>query len=362
MGKNKAARSSSPPPQDLEEVDQGDTGPESRASRAGRRGTNKEPKARGKKKKAEAEPEVEEDADDDQDDDAAAGQIDWEAIREWVVEFRSKERRLPNATEIMEVDPENIDEALAKKVAKKVKSEADAKSNRKKSQKVRGYHALAKEGGWGVDGRDTMHPAISMPDTTRLATFQAYTPDAVSFTEEEFAAREELCATTVSQSVAREITSWIDPVFQSIMSEGVMRQLTTGGTRLTPFTMYQVLAPMASQLPFKDVLMPPGLVKFTKDEAPPARNQFDAGSAGLEGWKKATTAFKKKVPYSERGSGLVEVEADDDDEKALAKENKKAAKANGVLYTKNRGEMTAEKDKKRAARAEALSKKQKGAA
>ena len=101
------------------------------------------------------------------------------------------------------------------------------------------------------------------------------------------------------------------------------------------------------------MLAPPGLVKFSKDEAPPARKEFDKGEKGLETWKKAVKVFNKKVKYNDRGIGALEVAGDDADEKKLAKENDRAAAANGKAYEKKMKEITDAKAAKLAAKAAA---------
>lgn len=281
-----------------------------------------------KKKNNDAEPvAVDDDDDEAAEEDAGeeAVEIDWEALDKWVKEFKSANRRLPKVAEL--VKDCGFEEAVAKKVALKLKNAADAEKNKKKSKRIRGYTALARDVGYcylpEVDkkgesvpkqdlaprsdaGIDMLHPLVSMADTARLATFLPCTPDAVTVTQAEFNQHMELVKTTFAQSVAREVTANVDPMFRYCVNTAAKMQIATGGTKITPATMMQVLKPMVDHLAFSSVLAPPGLVKFTKDRAPPARKNFPQGEKGLAQWKKAVKAFNKEVKYNDRGIGLLE--------------------------------------------------------
>lgn len=331
------------PVEELEEVDPADVAPEvdppAAKKKKGKKATGADlgeaapPKKKSKKapvEEAEADDDAEEQADED------TTEIDWEAVNQWVGEFRSQNRRLPYPLELAEGT--GFDDALAKKVHKKVKAKADALVNKKKGKKIRGYSNLAKEAGFAntpaENGFDMTHPLVSMADTARLATFIPCTPDAVTVNQQEFAQHMELVKTTLAQSVAREITLNVDPMFRFCMNAAAKAQIAQGGTKITPATMMQVLKPMVDQLAFPTVLSPPGLIKFSKDDASPSRNEFDKGDKGLEEWKKAVKSFNKKIKSNDRGIGAMEVDAEDANEKKLAKLDAEDSKANIALYKK----------------------------
>lgn len=299
------------------------------------------PRKKSKKKHVEEDPSPEDEEEEDEADDAGetVDEIDYPAMRQWVKEFRSQNRRHPYPSEFVELV--GGDEALAKKVHKKLKAEADALVNKKKSKKIRGYDALARQAGYGINkdstgrmdrGTDMLHPLVSMADAVRLATFVPLTPDAVTINTDEFQAHMELCKTTLAQSVAREITVNVDPMFRYCMNAAGKAQIAQGGTKITPATMMQVLKPMVDHLAFPSALSPPGLIKYSKDEAPPARKDYGSGEKGLAEWKKAVKSFNKRVKYADRGVGVLEVDAEDEDEVKLTKDNAEDAAANGKFH------------------------------
>jgi hypothetical protein len=333
-----------------------------------------------KKKKGEAQAEVQSDDDEPQADaDVEGVEIDWEKVREWVKEFRSSNRRLPYATEL--ATSTGFSAKVSTKIYKKMKAEADALVNKKKGKRIRGYTMLAREVGYGftpevdkegnlttisrVDsGTDMIRPIISMADTLRLATFVPLTEDAVSVSQQDFQEKLELVKTTLSAASARAITASVDPMLRYIMNTGVKNQIAIGGTKLNPSTLESVLAPMTAHLAFSNVLTPAGLIKYSADEAPPARKEFDQGDKGLAEWKKAVKAFNKRVKPNDRGIGAVEVDSDDKDAANRATKNAADAVANGKLYgqvmaalTKEKAAAKAEKAKAAKARAEAAAAK-----
>lgn len=340
MPKSKKGERAASPVEELEEVDPADVAPEADPAPPKKKKAKKTSGDAGeaappkKKKAAPVEEEAEDDADEAEAEDTT--EIDWDAVNEWVSQFRSQNRRLPYPSELAEGT--GFDEALAKKVHKKIKAKADALVNKKKGKKIRGYSNLAKEAGFAntplENGFDMTHPLVSMADTARLATFIPCTPDAVTVNQQEFQQHMELVKTTLAQSVAREITANVDPMFRFCMNAAAKAQIAAGGTRIQPSTMMQVLKPMVEQLAFPTVLAPPGLVKFSKDDAPPARNEFDKGDKGLDAWKKAVKSFNKKIKPNDRGIGAMEVDPEDAAEKKLAKDDAEDAKFNGAVYKK----------------------------
>jgi hypothetical protein len=372
MGKSKSRATSDDPVEELEENDPNDEAPEVDPAILGKK-KGKKSKAKDtaveqaqppkkKKKTAAAEEEEEEPVSEAEADDPV--EIDWDAVHSWVAEFRSGNRRLPNPAELAEAT--GFDDAVAKKVHKKVKDMADAKVRKKKGKKIRGYANLAKECGYAwtpeadkngepvarigaIDsGLDVMHPLVSMADTARLVTFSPATPDAVSVSPQEFSDHMEIVQTTLAQGVAREITANVDPMFRQCMNAAVKLQIANGGTRLQPATMMQVLKPMVDQLSFSSVLAPPGLVKFSKDDQPPQRKDFDAGEKGLEAWKKEVKKFNKETKPNDRGIGAVDVDPADDAEKKRAKEDAEDAKANKAAWDKKQVAIKEEKAAKKA--------------
>tara|TARA_Y100000389_G_scaffold201199_2_gene243282 strand:- start:1798 stop:2931 length:1134 start_codon:yes stop_codon:yes gene_type:complete len=318
------------------------------------------PKKRKTKKTVDEMPADDNNVDDEDaapEADEETTEIDWEALNEWVKEFRSSNRRLPSAAELSENC--GFDAALAKKVYKKIKDKADAATKKKKAKQIRGYAQLAKDAGYCMTtdvnarmdkGTDMMHPLVSMADAARLATFVPCTPDAVSVSQEEFEQHIEIMNTTLAQGVAREITVNVDPIFRHCMNSAAKLQLALGGTRINPSTMMHVLKPMVSNLAFPSVLSPPGVVKFTKDEAAPMRKDFEKGDKGLDAWKKAVAKFNKRVKAGDRGMAILEFDPADADEAALAKDNSADAKANAKAYNAEVTRIKGEKEARKASR------------
>lgn len=367
------------PVAELEELDPADQGPEEdadpappkkkKSSKKGQTAEAQPPKKKSKKS-AEPPPEEEEEEDPVEEDDTGV-ELDWDKIREYSKEFRSTNRRLPKAAELVLACGNDM--PLAKKVYNKLKNEADALKNKKKSKKIRGFHKLSQECGYAkmnatdesyksINGTDMLHPMISMADTARLTTFLPCTPDAVTVSEGDFAAHLELVQTTLPQSVAREITANVEPMFRFCMNSAAKAQLASGGTKINPCTMMQVLKPMVEHLAFPSVLAPPGLVKFTKDAEPPLRKEYDAGDAGLKKYKKALAEFNKETPLADRGIALTGVAPDDEAEAELVKRNKEDAAANGKAYKAMVKEVEAKKEKRVADRAAAKRKREETAA
>lgn len=383
----KGERATSPPPGELEEVDPADDAPEVEPLPKKKKKKTREdvteaaeaeaPKKKRSKKKHVPTPEEEEQQEEDaaQAEDGETEEIDMAAVGTWVDEFRSENRRLPNVAELAEAT--GFDDAVAKKVHKKIAAAAAVLVNKKKAKKIRGYTDLATQAGYGfladeakdgealprvarVDrGVDMLHPLVSMSDTLRLATFAPLTPDAVSINQAEFKDHLELVKTTFAQSVGREITANVDPMFRAIVTAATKAQLAAGGSKINPSTVHAILKPMVDHLAFPSVLAPPGLVKFSKDEAPPARKDFDAGERGLLEWKKEVAAYNKKVKYNDRGIGAVEVDGDDDAEKKLAKKDADDSKANAKLFKTVTEAIEKEKVENKQRRLEALAAKAK---
>ena len=95
--------------------------------------------------------------------------------------------------------------------------------------------------------------------------------------------------------------------------------LQTHGAK--PSAMVAVCKPYADRMSFKSVIAAPGMAKFVQDEAPPR------DPAQLKG-------YLKRVPFKDRGLGLVIVDERDKNIVQLRKENEKVARSNGALYTK----------------------------
>ena len=355
------------PVEELEEVDPADEQPESESVQK-----KKKKKSRGdvteeaeatapkkkQKKKKQADPEPVSEAEEEEeeaDGDAETTEIDWAVVDNWVKEFRSANRRLPNAAELGEAA--GLNDALAKKVQKKVKAKADALVNKKKAKKIRGYAQLAGEVGYGftaevdkdgealerigrVDaGVDMLRPLLSMSDALRLATYIPSTPDAVTIGQREFNDKLELQTTTCPQSVAREIIANADPMLRHIITAATKAQIAQGGTKINPSTVAAVIKGMVEHTAFPSMLTPAGLVKFSMDEAPPTRKEFDQGDKGLEKFKKALGAFNDKVAYADRGIAAVEQDGDNSKVKNRIKVNTENAKVNGKAYAAKMKEM-----------------------
>jgi hypothetical protein len=363
------------PVAELEELDPADQDPEEDANPAPpkkKKSSKKDKPAEAqppkKKSKKAAEPPPEDEEEEPVEEDDTGIELDWDKIREYSKEFRSTNRRLPKAAELVLACGNDM--PLAKKVYNKLKNEADALKNKKKSKKIRGFHKISQECGYAkmntttdesyksINGADILHPMISMADTARLTTYLPCTPDAVTVSEGDFAAHLELVQTTLPQSVAREITANVEPMFRFCMNSAAKAQLAAGGTKINPCTMMHVLKPMVEHLAFPSVLAPPGLVKFTKDAVPPLRKEYDAGESGLKKYKKALAEFNKATPLANRGIAITGFDPDDETEVKLMKSNAEDAAANGKAYEAMVKDVNDKKEKRVADRAAAKRKRE----
>jgi len=361
--------------QELEEVDVADEQPEQQLAATGtKKKKSKRASDRGgaiakppKKKKQQPEPETEPEPE------PAEGEgFDIEEVRNAVKAFRSEHRRKPTAEELAE--GMEVDEAVAATALKKLKKEDERLINQKKAQRVKGYRKLSRAAGYGYDkegstnvisqGVDSLQSLLSMPDALRLVQFVPFTPDGVSYSELEFKERIQGLLATLPQSAARQVIANTESVLRFAVNKAVsdtMMQRTA--QRVQPSTMVAVLEPYAERMSFSSVLAPPGLVKYMKDEPPPLRKYYTDTDAVDKSGKKVNREFeaaikeyKKRVPFADRGLGLVEVEAEDadkeriDEEKKLAMENSKVAKKNASALAKLRGDI----DKAKKQRKDAL--------
>jgi hypothetical protein len=367
--------------QELEEVDVADEQPEQQVAATGtKKKTPKRASGRGgaiakppkKKKKQQPEPETEPEPEPE----PAEGEgFDLDEVRSAVKAFRFEHRRKPTAEELAE--GMEVDEAVAATALKKLKKEEERRTNQKKAQRVKGYRKLSRAAGYGYDkegstnvisqGVDSLQSLISMHDALRLVQFVPFTPDGVSYTELEFKERIQGLLATLPQSAARQVVANADSVLRFAVNKAVsdtMMQRTA--QRVQPSTMVAVLEPYAERMSFSSVLAPPGLVKYMKDEPPPLRKDYaDTDTVDKNGKKlnkefeAAIKEYKKRVPFADRGLGLVELGDEDaedadkeriDEEKKLAVENSKVAKKNASALAKLRGDI----DKAKKQRKDAL--------
>ena len=317
---------------------------------------SKKPSTKASKKAAkeeETDEAVKKDEDEDEDDDEDEDEdedardevgFDIAQLREVAGEFRKRNKRAPIASDFAELL--NVDKKSATKALASLKKSYFKTANERRRAKVSGYRRLAKEAGFAdmkptddeVDdfinvsnsGIDVLQPLLSTSDGLRLATFVPMTPDATSFDEAEFKARLALSTTTLPESAARELVANAEAVFRGVVNGAVALTMTQRGTqRVQASSVYHVVKPFADRMMFSSVTPAPGLVKFLKDEAPPVA---PANSKEMK-------SFLKRVPFSERGIGLVTVANDDEHAVAVAdrlsKANRKEAHKNGTEFKKH---------------------------
>jgi hypothetical protein len=294
-------------------------------------------------KEEETDEAVKEDEDEDEDARDEDG-FDIAQLREVAGEFRKRNKRAPIASDMAELL--NVDKKSATKALASLKKSYFKTANERRRAKVSGYRRLAKEAGFAdmkptddeVDdfinvsnsGIDVLQPLLSTSDGLRLATFVPMTPDATSFDEAEFKARLALSTTTLPESAARELVANAEAVFRGVVNGAVALTMTQRGTqRVQASSVYHVVKPFADRMMFSSVTPAPGLVKFLKDEAPPVA---PANSKEMK-------SFLKRVPFAERGIGLVTVANDDEHAVAVAdrlsKANRKEAQKNGTEFKKH---------------------------
>lgn len=361
MGKTKkVTRTSNDSPsareaQELEEVEAADKQPEQNVEQSKKKA--KRSQSRGsavakppKKKKNEPETEV--------DEEEEVPSIDIDRIREAVKAFRSENKRKPTAEELSE--GMEVDEAAAGAALKLIKKQDDRLSHQRRAQRVKGYRKISKAAGYGYDangstnvisqGIDSLQSLISMSDALRLVQFVPFTPEGVSYSELEFKERVRGLLTTLPQSAAREVVANADSVLRWAVNKAVAETVQQRGVqRVNPSTMVSVLKPYAERMTFSSVLTPPGLIKYAKDEAPPARKDFaeyeEQTSKGRfnKTFVKALAEYKKRVPFVDRGLGLIEVSKDDEIEWKVTADNTKAAQKNAEHYKQITSDIAKEK-------------------
>ena len=292
-----------------------------------------------KKKKRKSEPEPEPEPAEE------ISNADLVAARAVVFKFKKANGVHPNADEL--ADALGIDEEQAVDVVKQLKREAAKLGGERKRAKVRGYRKLAEEAGYAflpdddngdltttlVDrGNDSLKSLVSMSDALRLSRFVPYTPNAPSFDAEEFKARLEIANISLPQGAAREVVANVDSVFKHIINEAVSTTVhQRGAQRVQPSVMVGVCRQYAERMLFKSVIATPGLRKFVQGEAPPN----DA---------RELKAFFARVPFSDRGLGLVEPNPED---AKIRKDTEKVARANGHLHNKLQKLHSSEKSRKK---------------
>lgn len=352
---------------DLEEVEPADEQPDQKVNVPAAK--KKKPRASGggaalakppNKKRNEPEPEVEEEEETEG--------FPLDDVRAAVKAFRGEHKRKPTAEELAE--GMEVDEEVASNALKKLKKEGDKLRNSKKAQRVKGYRKMSKAAGYGYDkdgstnvisqGIDSLQSLISMSDALRLAQFSPFTPDGVSYADVEFEERMQGILSTLPQSAARQVVANADAVLRFAVNKCVSdTMLSRGAQRVQPSSAVTLLKPYADRMSFSSVLVPPGLVKYAKDEPPPLRKHYaedeEMGAKGRENkvWTKALAEYKKRVPFVDRGMGLIEVAEGDEEEATLAKHNKATAKKNGTMFRKFTTMIGIEKAKKAKARASA---------
>ena len=288
---------------------------------------------------------VSEDEDEDEDEDADAeaeaegngeDSMNLDAFAAAVAAFRRTHGRGPAVAEL--ANEMDCEEGMAKKALKKLRAASETRSRQRAAAKIRGYHRLARESGYAHAkdasdtanaGLDPVRTLLSFSDVSRLTHAGPMTVGATTYESDEFKERLSLARVALPESAAREAQAHLDCVFRWAVKEALTRTMyERGNATIPPSLMVNVLKSYAENMTFS-CLAPPGLVKFAKDKAPPRRRDYESTSA----FKLAVANYERTVPFSDRGAGLVDVDASPE-EKKLVKENRMATKKNVEQHAK----------------------------
>jgi hypothetical protein len=263
--------------------------------------------------------------------------FDIEAANKAIASFRSSNRRLPKPNELMALA--SISDANAVCAIKLAKSAMNKRALARKRARVRGTAKLAAIAGYVEEsqnffnGIDSHTALISLSNVVNCATFLP-TPDAIAYNEVEFAKRLELASTGIPQSCARALSGPMEAMFRGVISNAVNYTLSRGTQRVSASTILSAAAPIIASCELSAGIHT-GITSFAQGDAHPTKDASE----------KAKKAYAK-IPFADRGIGLVEVDKKSAEYKKIHAELKNCIASNVAAYAAK----TKETDEKRAAK------------
>jgi len=216
-----------------------------------------------------------------------------------------------------------------------VKSARDTLKRARQNRKLSALRKKALQAGFSrrngmtnaeAAGLDMERTLITPSDIKRLMRAIPLDFDGGSYTAKEAKMRIDMMYENLPVGSAREIIAFVEPLFRSVVTECVDRQLRLRTQRITPATMYSVLKKYDNGV-FTSVEAPEGLIKYAKKDGVDLENRKDADQGML---MNASTDDKKKwKSMSSKNKDMAEYCKNVQQEEKTRLENKRKSQTKG---------------------------------